>query len=96
MKMVAATGPQNLADQILFEPRSSGLPAGLLASPALVHMVKGTVYIPIVIVGTQCVVLYPNTILGTVSKAHLANSPQPCGGGSRSCSLFTDYQFSAG
>ena len=33
-------------------------------------MVKGTVY-----VGTQCVVLYPNTILGTVGEAHLANSP---------------------
>ena len=32
MKMVAATGPQHLADQILFEPSSSGLPAGLLAS----------------------------------------------------------------
>ena len=75
MKMVAATGPQHLADQILFEPSSSGLPAGLLASPALVHMVKGTVYIPIVNVGTQCVVLYPNTILGNVSEAHFANSP---------------------
>lgn len=57
--MVAATGPQHLVNQILFEPLSSGLPAGLLASPALVHMSKGTVYIPIVKVGAQEVVLYP-------------------------------------
>ena len=73
--MVAATGPQPLAEQTLFEPLSSGLPAGLLASPALVHMVKGTVYIPIVNVGTQEVVLYPRTVLGTVSEAYLVNSP---------------------
>lgn len=29
MKIVAATGSQHLADQLLFEPLSSGLPAGL-------------------------------------------------------------------
>lgn len=75
MKMVAATGPQHLQDQILFEPLSSGLPAGLLASPSLVNMSRGTVYIPIVNVGTQEVVLYPNTILGTVSESYLVHSP---------------------
>ncbi|KAK0155282.1 hypothetical protein N1851_002379 [Merluccius polli] len=67
--MVAATGPQHLVNQILFEPLSSGLPAGLLASPALVHMSKGTVYIPIVNVVAQEVVLYPRTVLGTTTTS---------------------------
>lgn len=75
MKMVAATGPQHQVNQTLFEPLSSGLPAGLLASPALGHMSKGTVYILIVNVGAQEVVLYPRTVLGTVSEAYLVNSP---------------------
>lgn len=75
MKMVAATGPQHLVNQTLFEPLSSGLPAGLLASPALGHMSKGTVYNPIVNVGAQEIVLYPRTVLGTVSEAYLVNSP---------------------
>lgn len=75
MKMVVATGPQHLQDQILFEPLSSGLPAGLLASPSLVNMSRGTVYIPIVNVGAQEVVLYPNTILGNVSESYLVHSP---------------------
>lgn len=75
MKMVAATGPQHLQDQILFEPLSIGLPAGLLASPSLVNMSRGMVYIPNVNVRAQEVVLYPNIILGIVSESYLVHSP---------------------
>lgn len=53
MKIVAATciekGP-NIT--LLFEPLDSGLPAGLLASPSAVRVVRGTAYIPVVNVGT--------------------------------------------
>lgn len=81
MKIVAATCSQHyLADDALFEPLSKGLPAGLLASPALVSATRGTVYIPIVNVGTEDVVLYPRTVLGTLSHAHLVNSPTGLGG----------------
>ena len=38
-------------------------------------MGKGTVYIPTVNIGAQEVVLYPRTVLGTVSEAYLVNSP---------------------
>lgn len=53
MKIVAATwiekGP-NIT--LFFEALDSGLPAGLLASPSLVRVVRGTAYIPVVNVGT--------------------------------------------
>lgn len=75
MKIVAATCSQHhLADDALFDPLSNGLPAGLLASPALVCVRRGMVYIPIVNVGTQDVVLYPCTVLDTLSHAHIVSS----------------------
>lgn len=61
MKIVGATCSQHLAGEALFEPLSCGLPAGLLASPALLCVKRGTVYIPIVNVGVQEVVLSPRT-----------------------------------
>ncbi|KAK0153282.1 hypothetical protein N1851_005015 [Merluccius polli] len=49
MKIVVATcSEQYSGSTVLFEPLDSGLPAGLLASPALVPVVRGTAYIPIV------------------------------------------------
>ena len=72
MKIVAATCSQHLADDALFEPLSTGLSAGLLASPALLGVTGGPVYIPVVSVGTQDVVLGLQTVLG----AHLVSLPQ--------------------
>lgn len=67
MKIVAATCSQHHVADALFEPLSSGLTAGLLASPALVCVNRGTVYIPIVNVGTQDVVLHPRTVLQSIN-----------------------------
>lgn len=75
MKVVTATCSQHFLEDALFEPLSTGLPAGLLASPALVRVNRGVVHIPIVNVGSQDVVLYPRTVLGTLSQAHLVSSP---------------------
>lgn len=75
MKIVAATCSQYYVADVLFEPHSHGLPADLLASPALVHVARGTVYIPIVDVGSQDVVLHPCTVLGTLSHVHLVSLP---------------------
>jgi len=51
------------------------LPAGLLASPALVQLVRGTVYVPIVNVGVNDAVLYPHTVIGIVSQAYVVSLP---------------------
>ena len=76
MKLVAATCSQHhVGNDALFEPLSGGLPAGLLASPALVQLTRGTVYIPIVNVGVNDVVLYPRTVIGTLSYAHVVGQP---------------------
>lgn len=49
MKLVAATcSSQYSSGTVLFEPLDSGLPAGLLASPALVRVDRATVYVPVV------------------------------------------------
>uniref|UniRef100_A0A8C6TU90 Gypsy retrotransposon integrase-like protein 1 n=1 Tax=Neogobius melanostomus TaxID=47308 RepID=A0A8C6TU90_9GOBI len=76
MKMVAATCYKNsIVTDALFEPLTSGLPAGLLASLSLVRVSNGTVYIPIVNVGIQEVLLYPRTVLGTLSEVQVVTSP---------------------
>ncbi len=51
------------------------MPAVLLASPTLVRATRGTVYIPNVNAGTWDVVLYPHTVRGTLSHAHLVSLP---------------------
>ncbi|XP_041862171.1 uncharacterized protein LOC121653037 [Melanotaenia boesemani] len=76
LKIVSASCHKHYTvDEVLFEPLTTGLPLGLLASPALVRVSRGTAYIPIVNVGTQDVVLYPRTVLGTISTAYLVSSP---------------------
>ncbi len=51
MKLVAATCSLHLIDPskaVLFEPLSNiVLPAGVLVVPAVVHVLKGTVYVPV-------------------------------------------------
>lgn len=76
MKLVAATcSVQYSSGTVLFEPPASGLPAGLLGSPALLRVGGGTIYVPVVNVGTVDVVLYVSTVIGTVNKVDLISLP---------------------
>lgn len=76
MKMVASTCPEQFSGQsLLFEPPESGLPAGLLAFPSLVQVVRGTTYIPVVSDGTAELLLYPRTCLGALSPAEVVSLP---------------------
>lgn len=76
MKLVASTCSEQFSGQsVLFEPPEDGLPAGLLASPCLVQVVRGTVYVPVVNVGTTEVLLYPRTGLGTLGVAQVVSLP---------------------
>ena len=76
MKLVASTCSQGFSGQsVLFDPPESGLPAGLLASPCLVQVLQGTVYVPVVNVGTIEVLLYPRTSLGILSTAQVVSLP---------------------
>lgn len=76
MKLVAATcSALYMGSTVLFEPPETGLPAGLLASPALVPVVGGTVYVPLVNVGTVDVVLYPTTVIGELREVYLTDLP---------------------
>lgn len=76
MKFVAVTcSQQHFGNAALFDPPSAGLPDGLLASSALVQVNRGTAHVPIVNVGVTDVVLYPRTILGTLSNANVVSLP---------------------
>lgn len=76
VKIVAATcSAQFSGSTVLFEPLDSGLPAGLLASPSLVRVIRGTAYIPVVNVGSVDVVLYPRTVVGTLDTVNVVSLP---------------------
>ncbi|XP_026064099.1 uncharacterized protein LOC113047063 [Carassius auratus] len=76
MKFVAATcSEQYAAGLVLFEPPESGLPAGLLASPALVQVIRGTAYLPMVNVGTADVMLHSKTVLGVLNSVCMVSLP---------------------
>ena len=76
MKLIPATCSVHYASGVvLFEPLESGLPAGLLASPALVRVNNGTACIPVVNVGTNDVLLYPRIALGTLQCVHVVSLP---------------------
>uniref|UniRef100_A0A9J7YG95 Gypsy retrotransposon integrase-like protein 1 n=1 Tax=Cyprinus carpio carpio TaxID=630221 RepID=A0A9J7YG95_CYPCA len=76
LKLVAATcSTQYSSGAVLFEPPEVGLPAGLLASPALVRVVRGTVYIPVVNVGTTDIVLYPRVTIGALRCVDVVSLP---------------------
>lgn len=70
MKLVGATcSDQYSGRTVLFEPPDSGLPAGLLATPAIVQVRRGTVYVPVVNVSFTEVVLYPRVSPCTPSSS---------------------------
>lgn len=73
--MPATCAEQYSGTTVLFEPLQSGLPAGFLASPALVQVVRGTAYVPIVNVGDHDVLLYPRTHLGTLDSGNAVSLP---------------------
>lgn len=76
MKIVAATcSEQYSGGTMMFEPLDRGLPAGLLASPALVRVVRGTAYVPVVNVGTTDVLLSPRTIVGRLDEVCVVSLP---------------------
>lgn len=76
MKLVAATCSRQYASAtVLFEPTFSGLPGGLLACPALVQVIGGTSYVPVINVGSTDVVLYPHTIMGTLDGVYVVSLP---------------------
>lgn len=61
----------------MFEPFSvyDSLPAGLLTSPAMVTVHRGTAYVSVVNVGQEGVKLYPHSALGTLTIAQLITLP---------------------
>lgn len=76
MKIVAATcSEQYSGTTVLFESLDSGQPAGLLASPAPVPLVRGTAYVPIVNVGSSDVLIYPHAVVGTSDEVRVVSLP---------------------
>ncbi len=76
MKVVAATcSGQFAGDTVLFEPPEIGLPAGLLASSALTRVTRGTVYVPVVNVGKTDIMLFRNSVLGTLHRVFIVSLP---------------------
>ncbi|KAL1257998.1 hypothetical protein QQF64_011242 [Cirrhinus molitorella] len=68
--------PGVLDGVVLFEPPEAGLPAVLLASPSLVRVIKGTVYLPVVNVGMVDVFLYSNIVLGMLNDVCVVSLPE--------------------
>lgn len=76
LKTIPATCSESYSGKaVLFESLDSSLPAGLLISPSLVQVTRGTAYIPIVNVGITDVVLHPRTCIGTLSSVHVVSLP---------------------
>lgn len=76
IKLVAATCSEKFSSGVaLFEPLESGLPAGLLASPALIRVTRGTVYVPVVNVGTIDALLFPRRVIGTLTRVDVVSPP---------------------
>lgn len=46
-----------------------------MASPALVRVIRGTAYIPVVNVGSTDVLLYPHTAVGTLAEVSVVSLP---------------------
>ena len=80
VKLVATTCARKLftaPTTVLFEPLKSidSLPAGLLVSPAMVKVVRGTAYIPVVNVGTASIKLPRRCPIGILSQAQIVSLP---------------------
>lgn len=63
-------------ESAMFEPLDSGLPNGLLASPALVKVLNGTAFIPIINVGTTEVTLSPHIQIGALCQVEIVSQPE--------------------
>lgn len=75
-KLVAATCSQKYAGtSALFEPLESGLPAVLLASPALVKVENNIADLLVINVNRADVLLYPRTRVGTLVEVTMASLP---------------------
>ncbi len=76
MKLMDATcSAQYFGGTVLFEPPESGVPAGLLPSPALVRVNRGTVYVSVVNVGTVEVMLHPTMVVGNLKEIYIVSLP---------------------
>ncbi len=76
MKLVEATCSDHFSSGVaLLEPPEVGLPVGLLISPALVKVIRGMVYVPVVNVGTTDALLFPRRVIGTLSSVHVVSLP---------------------
>ncbi|XP_062844567.1 retrovirus-related Pol polyprotein from transposon 412 [Trichomycterus rosablanca] len=77
MKLIPATCPEcHSGFGTLFEPADWGLPGGLLVSPALVQVTRGSVQVPVVNVGCTDILLYPRTRLGLLSTVSIVSLPR--------------------
>lgn len=79
VKLVATTCKQNCfqSPHVLFEPfnNHNTLPSGVLVSPMMVTVHRGTAYIPVVNVGTTAAKLYPRSALGMLIHAQIVSLP---------------------
>lgn len=76
IKLIGATCSDSFSSGVaLLEPLEFGLPVGLLVSPALVKVVRGIAYVPVVNVGTTDVLLFPRRVIGTLSSVHVVSLP---------------------
>ncbi len=76
IKLEAATCSEQYSNvTALLEPPELGLPMGLLVSPALVRVTKGTVYVPVVNVGITDVLLFPRRVIGTLTTVNVVSLP---------------------
>ncbi|KAF7641863.1 hypothetical protein LDENG_00270030 [Lucifuga dentata] len=79
IRIVAATRASHFASSefVLVEPLSDdySLPEGLLVSPALVQVVHGTAYIPVVNVGQTAVTLHPRLPFGLLTQNQVVSLP---------------------
>ena len=79
VKLVATTCTQKCfpSSHALFEPftNNDNLPSGLLVSPTMVTVHRGTAYVPVVNVGTTDTKLYPRSALGMLIQAQIVSLP---------------------
>lgn len=60
---------------MIIEPSEVRLPAGVLASSALVRVTQGTVYVPVVNVGQVDAMLFWNSVLGRLHSVFIVSLP---------------------
>ena len=78
LKLVAATCSAHFgaaSTPVLLEPASNSLPDGLLISPSLVRVHRGTVFIPVVNVGRTSATLFPRHSVGQLTQVTVEGLP---------------------